>query len=427
VLEATDTSRAFYETLGFVRVGAVAKYGKKEEVLCKDGTTTTVESQGYRHWAPADLSRDLIPERGPPSCMMARRIEGLTKTATNTKDSCKIPNLYADCPCECGSHSWPFLGSFGEELDRYFVKEKPTILPLCNATKASSAAAQNNNRSTTASGGTKRGSSSVITPTLTEKVLKYTRSSNGRRITPSCRALCNFEMQQQQLQLRQHSVPSSLSESTMVTTNNVSSVTRKNRTNSNNLTNALRQSSQPNLLNNNKNDIHNTSNHLGKQLIQPSRRRGTTFNSLLKQDIANMYRHPKTIYYYNKVVTPKRKQLYIVNPDPTNAIEQDNNNNNKARTMYKSKYYFVLNYDPKKQKMRLIPLHQSGKFSKGSRMGKPKWKARVSVKRESYKDDWTWWQSMDVICDDPCEEWEIAQSYMVTKCKSVASESWDIL
>jgi len=127
-----------------------------------------------------------------------------------------------------------------------------------------------------------------------------------------------------------------------------------------------------------------------------------------------MYRHPKTIYYYNKVVTPKQ-----FNP-----------------AQHKSQYYFVLHYNESMQSMRLIPLFQSGTFSKGIRMGKPKWKARVLLRHapanmnnrdEEKMSIQKYWESMNILVDGNCNEWDIVKSYMVTKCKSVSSESWDIL
>ena len=65
VLQATMASVSFYEELGFVRVGAIAKY-------FPEGTSLEANPvQGYRHWACADESQ---PEQfGDTSYMMAQR------------------------------------------------------------------------------------------------------------------------------------------------------------------------------------------------------------------------------------------------------------------------------------------------------------------------------------------------------------------
>ena len=77
VLQATMASVSFYEELGFVRVGAVAKYHPEG---------TSLESnpvQGYRHWACADESQ---PEQfGDTSYMMALKLSSLSADTAITK------------------------------------------------------------------------------------------------------------------------------------------------------------------------------------------------------------------------------------------------------------------------------------------------------------------------------------------------------
>merc|ERR1712038_85655 len=124
---------------------------------------------------------------------------------------------------------------------------------------------------------------------------------------------------------------------------------------------------------------------------------------LRKQKIANMYRDPKKIYYYNKVVTPKK-------PDMANGY------------IYKSMYYFVLNFEEDEKLIRIIPLFRKGTF-KGKREGREKWKANILARNDV--DENKWLKSMDVITA-PASNWEIVDSYMVTKCSSVGEESWDI-
>ena len=88
VLQATESSRSFYEKLGFCRVGAIARYLRNKQLRCV---------AGYRHWTYAD-EKDLA-HHGKPSIMMALRIDS----------------------------SWPPLLDL---LSSHFVDNKPTIHKL---------------------------------------------------------------------------------------------------------------------------------------------------------------------------------------------------------------------------------------------------------------------------------------------------------
>eukprot|EP00978_Attheya_sp_CCMP212_P012939 scaffold32283_cov54-Attheya_sp.AAC.10 len=89
VLQATDTSRPFYERFGFVRVGAVTKYGSKEvftDVLNNEATEVNLANVakkqgsqaqvvGYRHWTYANESSTGLNKHGGPSYMMALKLD----------------------------------------------------------------------------------------------------------------------------------------------------------------------------------------------------------------------------------------------------------------------------------------------------------------------------------------------------------------
>lgn len=128
--------------------------------------------------------------------------------------------------------------------------------------------------------------------------------------------------------------------------------------------------------------------------------------SLRKQRIPTMYRSPKKLYYYNKIVTLKK------------------GGENSGLFQIKSKYYFVINYDAPSLTLQLIPLFLRGSF-KGKREGRPKWKADV-LPRDKDQDEESYLKSMHVITST-CEKWDIVQSHAVTKCASVKQESWDIV
>lgn len=322
VLEATETSRPFYEKFGFVRVGAVCKYGKKEDF---DDEANGVEETGYRHWTYANESKARLNEHGGPSCMMARKI---LKRDAMGQSHCQ----------SCGKE----IPSFIDKLANYFVTKKPVIQPLGSAGSRKRA----------------RADTAGSLPLESQKSAKIAKTTNDTsRLTSSG---------------RQSKTPTRLEDTH-------SQASAKQRSSRNSFTASL-----PIVP---KNPIPKVSS---KPILR-------------KQKIANMYRDPKKTYYYNKVVTPK----------------SDNTNPNK----YKSKYYFVLNFEEDVRMIRIIPLYRRGTF-KGKREGREKWKAVILPRKSD--DDKKWYKSMDVITV-PAVNWNIVPSYMVTKCSSVGEESWDIL
>ena len=72
VLQATEGSKRFYERFGFVRVGAVCRYGSRDQ----PHAIPTLESpeQGYRHWTHANESSKSLEMHGGPSYMMCLKL-----------------------------------------------------------------------------------------------------------------------------------------------------------------------------------------------------------------------------------------------------------------------------------------------------------------------------------------------------------------
>jgi len=105
VLQATDSSKTFYERFGFVRVGAVCRYTEKD----------TSPLVGYRHWTHANESETSLEMHGGPSYMMCL----------------KLPRQHEDgCP-SCGrpaeERKQP---SFLDAMLQLVVEDKPTIEQL---------------------------------------------------------------------------------------------------------------------------------------------------------------------------------------------------------------------------------------------------------------------------------------------------------
>ena len=67
VLQATDQSKTFYERFGFVRVGAVCRYG-----IPVDGKESPIV--GYCHWTHANESETSLQMHGGPSYMMCLKL-----------------------------------------------------------------------------------------------------------------------------------------------------------------------------------------------------------------------------------------------------------------------------------------------------------------------------------------------------------------
>jgi len=329
VLEATETSRPFYEKFGFVRVGAICKYGKEQDVASGN---QGIEVVGYRHWTYPESTVENLSVHGSPSCMMARKV--IPRTSQVVGEGCH----------SCGNKIKP---SFVDELSQFFVTEKPRIKKL-----------------PVNSSGRKRSMSGNGTPMT--KATKLAKVASPGRITSSG---------------RRSKAPSRLDEAVDKPKPRKTPAARTSR-----------NSSTPTVI-----------------AVQglPIKVRGKSNKPMLlrKQKIPSMYRSPKKLYFYNKVVTPKPGAVH-------------------PNVDYKSRYYFVINYDIDTEEIRAIPLFLRGQF-KGKREGRPKWKAHVLPRNEKSNEQ-NYLKTMDVITS-PCSNWDIVESYAVTKCASVQEESWDVL
>ena len=109
VLDATDDARHFYEKFGFVRVGAVSKYGSEQDFADKGKGPEVV---GYRHWTYANETKQRLDKHGAPSCMMARRVIRRNLVGSSACNDCdmKIPRP-----------------SLLDQLSNFFVEEKPRL------------------------------------------------------------------------------------------------------------------------------------------------------------------------------------------------------------------------------------------------------------------------------------------------------------
>ncbi len=314
VLEATESARPFYEKFGFIRVGAVCKYGNEKDVVSENGEVQIV---GYRHWTYANESEQRVDAHGAPSCMMARRVKRRSPESLG-------PNCL-----NCRKRTKP---SFVDELAKYFVCEKPKIEPL------------NSNPS-----GRKRSmSGSNVT---VERLAKKVKTVKQKRINTSTSSGRTSRTPSRLDEYDKSTKSRSRSNSNAVTSSRQrnSSISATGRTSINSSSSSSRaQASVTNA----------TTSALSPPRVKKETVGGSTSNKsipLRKQRIPTMYRSPKKQYYYNKVVVAKKGE---------------------STAGHTSKYYFVIHYDADTLHLRLIPLFLKGKF-KGKREGRPKWKADV--------------------------------------------------
>ena len=330
VLQATETARPFYEKHGFVRVGAVSKYGSEKDVA---GVTNSVDEVGYRHWTYANETDERLTQHGAPSIMMALK---LRDQRVNEQIACSDRNLFKST-------------SILQELTTLFVSCKPKIEHLGLTSKK-----------------TKFGNRVISSSSIRRGKIKLAKVTKDEKIIPIS---SNIKKQQD-----------------FTTPTQSSDCFQKERSDLNIVTPCHHIKLAPCTI----------ALNAQTTIYQP--------DCLRKQKNINVCRSPNKIYYYNKVVAP--------------TISHDNS------LKYKSKYYFVLNYDHTIKTISIIPLYQKGTF-KGKREGRIRWKANI-IDKGAYHNETNYLRLQGIVVV-PCLDWDIVPSSTVTKCSSVAEESWDIL
>jgi len=107
VMQATDQSKTFYERYGFIRVGAICRYGIPTE-------DKEVPIMGYRHWTHANESETSLQMHGGPSYMMCLKLPD-------------NPDAELDAACGKGNK---ISSTFINEMLTLRVDKKPTIEQL---------------------------------------------------------------------------------------------------------------------------------------------------------------------------------------------------------------------------------------------------------------------------------------------------------
>jgi len=384
VLQATETSQAFYQKFGFCRVGAIARYLKNAKD--KNSFRTIV---GYRHWTYADEKH--LGVHGGPSIMMAKKV------------------IRPDRPTFC------FLNA----VSANFVKEKPRPFPLlrnekfvneeiqfvCTSSEKERLAAGEDdftppNPVNTEAG--KIGKPKTVVELETKKRLFSSPETDENRkklkitipaIIPNTSGLPTPELinpvpppvfkqpmtnnyVRQQIICPQYQMKNTplvspemnlISFDTVLPLKTVSALSKKA---------AIKQNEE------NFFSLFATYD-LSKTFTIPHK-------LLFKQKITRLPRSSAKPSFFNKVITP--------------------NNRNEL--------YFVIHYDREKDWLNVVQMEAVGQF-KGNRCGRAKYKAKVD-KRGCNDAKFHILPMSSVSC-------EIVPAVMVTKTNVVCNESWDIL
>lgn len=427
VLQATDSSKSFYERFGFVRVGAICRYGKAG-IVSHDAPL-----QGYRHWTHANESERSLQKHGGPSYMMCLKLP-------------ETDNLVDECPVCSEKQPVEEKPLFLKRMLELVVDEKPTIEQLGASTPLTKSASR---RDSTASlpdllpsqNTGKRGrrpstASRPTTPTLRRKsvgaAVRSSRLSTGKKVYNHHglkHSLSIDSSDQPPVKRRRVGSPPPLP---AVATNREALLappeageplsyaqkqyqsawlavrpdepkgrrpppkrracmdkklppppkfSKKARGSSSvkSLYTAglplRRESQQPEPL------------VLGKRPVKAIDK-----STLHKQKVRA---YPRSrIHYFNRVVKLK-----------TSILLESNNKTNQQ-------YFFVLQYDEPTGLIKIVPMSAKGRLT-GKREGRPRYQAEITDTDENFRVVWA-------------ADYQVVQSAMVMKTPVVAQEAWDI-
>lgn len=372
VLQATDSSKTFYERFGFVRVGAVCRYEKQL------GVHETEPIQGYRHWTHANESEQSLQKHGGPSYMMCLKLpeHDTEKTAP----------------------------SFLDEMMKLAVENKPTVDPLGPSMSSSAlkSSIRKNSSSDFSSITPKRGRRGSVT-SLGGKSPASRRKSIGlppsQVIVRTCNSgqskdshkhnLAPSTADQPPLKRRRVSDPDSPIGS-MKLLSPVGSHSSKGVW----LTAAADGGKARVSSNSKKCSTADASQARQSRLdfpppeplkLGPSPPKLIDKTELLKQKVKA---YPRSrVHYYNRVVKPKEQST-------------------------EKKYFFVLQYDEPTSLIKIVPLNAKNTLT-GKREGRPRYQAEVGDTDENFA----------VV---RASDYDVVPAAMVMKTPMVASEAWDV-
>lgn len=434
VLEATAKSRPFYEKFGFVRVGAVCKYGNETDIMNEKGE---VQDVGYRHWSYAQTTEEGLDQIGAPSYMMARRIKKFSTISTCEK---------------CGTQGTP---SFTDHLGaQCFIAKKPTILPLgglprkrSRAMSSASVASNKKARSMSCASvdTSKEKNCKMLETTIGEEDVKSnidvdsnaaggtnpkkTESPIPKTITADAKDDKAADITTSTMKVESNDTPrNAKSENAEVIEEAKKDITltpvkasRKSKSKA--IEQMKAANASPAVTAQSKAESKTDS----KQKKRPVEKVPTTPKkkskvklpqplsplspkvevSYRKQNLIQGTGLSKSQLFFNKIITPKPSKL------------------RRNSHQFTSQYYYVIDFDYKKRHINAIPLYINGNF-KGKHEGRPKWKVHLLPKKKGMSNK-EYYKSMDGIVNSSIGDWDMVKAKTVTRSSWLDKESWDIL
>lgn len=431
VLQATDSSKMFYERFGFVRVGAICRYERREKDNGKPGVRPDTPIMGYRHWTHANESDSSLQKHGGPSYMMCLKLPEVDENETIETpfldEMMKLEVMHKPTIQPLGGSSTPYPKSRRGLLDNAssVSSNESTMISSSNGTRRR---ASKGRRSSNGSPRTVSGSSlaaSFNAGSQSPPVLPILRGSSVAD-NPVRNIACASEKGEEKIQLNTPGLKrASEGTSTVVPSSKRRRVSVSNDAPSGQEINKQisarpsegskmnrrpsrdrSRSVNPSIPASEKKPFASTKKSAPKRST-PRRKSGPTAKNdpiltspappvpatnsdpnrtgLMKQKVKSYPRD--RIHFYNKVVRPKKGK--------------------------KTENYFVLHYDEAKRTIRIIPMEPRGILS-GKRAGRPRFQAIMSNVARDAKTV-------------PCSDYDIVKAFMVMKTPVVACEAWDIL
>jgi len=418
VLQATDLSRTFYEKFGFVRVGALSKYGstgdngevrkvqvdtfEKGDLNPKGNELSKAEIVGYRHWTYPNETVSRLSKHGGPSYMMALKLEGCDEPIRGKK--------------------------ILDALENYTVNEKPVILPVGHQISQLSGKKRKKRSSSQVlvSGRCRNNAGNEEPPNETDnRLVEHKKELTFSPRRPTARAdttpTPRRTIRSPGPSSKRSRLPGTGVETNALVNLMIPPSPGKNLTYAQKQYHGpwlavspvapatgprrppkLRTPVTPNIPQTTQSPARSsrgsapTPNRKPPQKVKLDQDKATILDLkhivLKKQDTSHVVRNDsKKALFYNKVV--KKRQGRGRAPLTT--------------------YFFVFHYDRGNEVLRLIPLVEGGTFT-GKREGRTKWKIDVSI-------------GEDEINTVPSSHYEIVPHNAVTKSSSLVQESWDIL
>jgi hypothetical protein len=409
VLQATDQSKAFYERFGFVRVGAVCRYGLATAAPVDGAAPATSAAEalleepleGYRHWTHPNESEKSLQKHGGPSYMMCL----------------KLPTLL------------PSRSSFLEGMEAVAVQTKPTIEQLGGSFTPGPKLARRNSSAvdsvsafigSSSKKGAARRTSGIVHAGTKRKGLSSSKPSHAsvgseasepkakRRKTdpipdvvvskPACRPSTSNELLPTPMTARTSQSKKSSSKSKKVLSEKSHSQSSIDKPGVSDesfypvrgpdgrfVTLPSPPAGSVPVTTAKRSTPTNTPQPVDWKSSKTVRRIDRT--SLFKQKVKS---YPRTrVHYYNRVVKPKTS----TSSSPT--------------------YYFVLNYDETDHTLCLVPMAATGSLT-GHHQGRPRYQAAVEDTTANF------------LRNVAADQYEVVPATMIMKTPVVANEAWDV-